>query len=281
MKPPHLAVLVALSFAVPLAASPLAPQTVEAPPAVEPGSPTQVLVLGSYHFANPGLDVIQIEVADVLSPGKQDEIRGVVEALARFSPSRIAVEVEPSRGSHLDSLYQAYRAGEYDLARNESQQLGFRLAAALGHPCVHPIDHPGGFPFAAVMEYARLHDPAFLGKVGAEMERITAEHTRRQQEDSVGQILRALNDPAQLAADHALYLRFAGVGAGDGYVGAELLSRWYERNLHIFSNLAAMAEPGDRILVIIGAGHAPTLREFVASHPAMVLVDPLEYLPPP
>ncbi|CAN5736878.1 hypothetical protein BH23GEM8_BH23GEM8_22260 [soil metagenome] len=47
-------------------------------------SQAAVLVLGTFHFANPGLDVIQTEVADVLSASRQAEIRAVVAALARF-----------------------------------------------------------------------------------------------------------------------------------------------------------------------------------------------------
>jgi hypothetical protein len=36
--------------------------------------PAQVLVPGTCHFANPGLDVVQTEVPDVLTSAKQDEI---------------------------------------------------------------------------------------------------------------------------------------------------------------------------------------------------------------
>jgi len=83
----------------------------------------------------------------------------------------------------------------------------------------------------------------------------------------------------RLEAEHGTYMRFNRVGAGDTYVGAELVSTWYERNIHIFANLQRISEPGDRILVIFGAGHAPILRELVESDPEMTFVAAGPYLP--
>ena len=273
MKPTPLArstgaLLASLALALPLAAQ-------------APAEPAQVLVLGTYHFANPGLDVVKVDVDDVLSATRQAEIGAVAAALARFRPTRIAVERLPSAAPRLDSLYAAYRAGGHALGRDETEQLGFRLAAILDHPRVHPIDHGGEFPFAAVMEYAQAHDPAFVASIQAELGRVAAEAERRQREHTIGEILRLTNDPARLAADHGAYLRMARVGAGDGYVGAELLAKWYERNIRIHANLQRVAEPGERVLVIVGSGHAPILRELIGYDPAMTLVEARDYLPAP
>lgn len=243
------------------------------------GDTTQVLVLGTYHFANPGLDVAKTEVADVLSIERQAEIQAVVDALARFRPTKIVVEHEPASAARLDSLYGAYVEGRHELSRDETQQLGFRLAARLGHARVYPIDYRNDFPFEAMMAYAQEHDTAFVRFVDEELARQTAAANRAQRESTVGEILRSKNAPRQLAADHGTYMRFARVGSGDTYVGAELVAKWYERNIHIFANLQRVAEPGDRVLVIFGAGHAPILRELVTYDPDMTLVDAAPYLP--
>jgi len=47
----------------------------------------KLLILGTYHFANPGLDAVQTQVADVLSEEKQREITAVLTTLATFKPS--------------------------------------------------------------------------------------------------------------------------------------------------------------------------------------------------
>ncbi|MBA2669384.1 MAG: hypothetical protein H0U67_03320 [Gemmatimonadetes bacterium] len=256
-----------------LSALPLASQS--APRAEK----AQVLVLGTYHFANPGLDVVKTEVADVLTAAKQAEIRALVEEIARFRPTRVAVEHVPASADRLDSLYSAFRSGRYELGRDETEQLGFRLAARFEHERVHPIDVRGEFPFGPVMEYAAAKDTASLRLIQVEIARISAEDSRVQRELTVGEILRHINDPALLAHGHGIYVRVARVGAGDTYVGADLLSKWYDRNIRIAANIQQLARPGDRVLVIIGGGHAPILRDLIMADPELSLVDPLQYLP--
>jgi hypothetical protein len=68
------------------------------------------------------------------------------------------------------------------------------------------------------------------------------------------------------------------VGADSPFVGLEPTAKLYRRNLRIFANLTRIAEPGDRILIIYGASHAHFFRDFIASHPRMTVVDPLDYL---
>ena len=244
-----------------------------------PENPAQVLILGTYHFANPGLDVVQMEVADILSTQKQAEVNEVVEALAAFRPTRIAVEVRAPSVAALDSLYEAYRGGHHALGRSEVQQLGFRLADRFDHARLYAIDHEGEFPFAAVMGYAQEHDPDLVRLVQSELGEIGAEASRQQREDTLSEILRLHNDPGSIAEGHGLYLMMSGVGAGDTYVGADLLAHWYERNIRTFADLRAIAAPGDRILVIFGSGHAAILRELVGSDPALELVEANDYLP--
>ena len=257
----------------------LAPAAAARAQAADPAPPAEVLVLGVYHFDNPGLDVVKNEVADVLTPPKQAEVEAVAEALARFRPTRIAVEVRAERAARLDSLYRAYREGRHALGRNEVQQLGFRLAARFGHPRLYATDHDGAFPFAELMAYAARHDTAFVAEAQAELARITGEMNLQQREWNVGRILRAQNDPAWIARGHALYMRMARVGADDTFVGADLVAAWYARNLRIFASVQRLAEPGERVLVIYGAGHAAILRELVRSTPGMRLVEAADYLP--
>lgn len=240
--------------------------------------PPQVMVLGTYHFANPGLDVVQTDVADVLTPEKQDEIMELIDLLTDFRPTKIAVEVRHNQASQLDSLYTAYRKGSHTLTRNEVQQLGFRLAEQFDHSRLYPIDHEGEFPFGAVMEYAQQHDLDFLEYIQNTLQEITEEQNRLQKEKSIVEILRLDNNPERIDWGHDHYINTARVGAGDTFVGANLLSKWYERNIYIFSSLQVIAEPEDRILVIIGSGHLAIIRELIKSDSRLVLIEPLDYL---
>jgi hypothetical protein len=115
--------------------------------------------------------------------------------------------------------------------------------------------------------------------VQRELAAIAAEGNRRQRELTIGEILRLSNDPAEIAGGHGAYMRLARIGAGDSYVGADLLAKWYERNIRIFNHIQLVADPGERILVVIGSGHLATLRELVAADPPLTLVDAIDYLP--
>jgi len=240
--------------------------------------PIDVLFLGTYHFANPGLDVVRTDVADVLAADRQAEIIAIVNALARFQPTKIAVERTADAAPRLDSVYAAYRAGDHPLTRNEIQQIGFRLAAMLGLERLSPIDVHGDFPFDAVMAYATAHDSDFVRFIEAAIASVTAEENRRQTL-SIAENLALRNDPADIAQGHAFYLRIATVGAGDTYVGADLVAKWYDRNIRIFANLQRVAQPGDRILVLFGSGHAAILRELIQHDSRMRLIEPRDYLP--
>jgi hypothetical protein len=242
--------------------------------------PVRVMVLGTYHFANPRLDVVKTEVADVMTPGRQAEIERIAAALARFRPTHVAVEALPGTAPRWDSLYAAFRAGRHALSRDERQQLGFRVAARMQHPRVHPIDHEGDFPFQELMAYAQAKDTASARMLGETIARVTAEENRRQRELGIAAHLRLQNEPREIAAGHAMYLRLNAIGAGDGYAGSGVVSAWYTRNLRIFANLQRLVRPGERVLVIFGAGHSAILRELVRGTPGMALVEPNDFLPP-
>ncbi|MHC5064525.1 MAG: DUF5694 domain-containing protein [Planctomycetota bacterium] len=240
--------------------------------------PAQVMVLGSYHFANPGLDIAKFEVADVLAEEKQAEILEIVDALALFEPTKIAIEADPRQAVQFERRYQNYREGNHELTRNERQQLGFRLADLCDHEKLYPIDHSGNFPMQEVMAYAQEKDPEFVKFYEDSIKQIETEANEWQRTLSIGEILRRENSPERIAGGHDLYLKTARVGAGDDPVGARLVTAWYERNIHIFANLAAIAEPGERILVIMGAGHLGTLKELIQGSSEMTWVSALDYL---
>ncbi|HLU06478.1 MAG TPA: DUF5694 domain-containing protein, partial [Woeseiaceae bacterium] len=97
-----------------------------------------VLLIGTYHMSNPGLDRFNLEADDVLAPPRQAEVQRVVESLAEFRPTVVAVEA--SAGPGVNGNYAEWRAGDRPLSANETEQLGFRVAAAAGLERVEGID---------------------------------------------------------------------------------------------------------------------------------------------
>src|SRR5262249_60529577 len=66
---------------------------VASPPAVAIGAePVKVIVVGTFHMSNPGHDIHNMKVDDVLAPKRQTEIAALTSALAGFRPTRVAIE---------------------------------------------------------------------------------------------------------------------------------------------------------------------------------------------
>ena len=232
----------------------------------------EILILGTYHMASPGRDVHNMEVDDILSERRQDEISELLEVLRRFRPTKIAVEAAVTSG-RIRERYASYRAGDYTLSRNEIDQVGIRLAADLGHAEVYAVDEDGEFPFYRVQNYAKANEleaqfDSIQAILGAGVERQSAflrEHT-------VLETLALMNSDSASAAGVAGYYAYVPFGEPYEYAGPDLIARWFERNIRIYHNIRALVEsPDDRILVVYGAGHLGWLRQNVRDDPTVRL----------
>ncbi|QZH74627.1 MAG: hypothetical protein JY451_13330 [Erythrobacter sp.] len=271
-----------------LAIAAMAASPVEATAQSDPdpqARPTEVMVLGTYHWSNPGRDVINMQVDDVLAPRRQREIAVLAESLAQWQPTHIVVEwlAEPP-----GLTVPEYAEAEELLAerRNESVQLGFRLARMLGHDAVYGFDEqpsdgePDYFPFGAVQQFAvESGRMAMIEELFAEIEaRLNAQQADLAQQ-TIAESLFVHNDPEIVERDHdRAYYSLLQIGDGDAQPGAELNAYWYMRNAKMFAKLDMIAEPGDRVLVIVGSGHLTWLRHFVQRVPGYRLVEPMPFL---
>jgi hypothetical protein len=233
----------------------------------------QVLVIGSYHMSNPGLDAVSVTADDVLAPKRQREIDSLAAKLAAFRPTKVAVEIPFGRDSTSNALYRRYVAGSYVLDRTEMQQLGFRAARSAGLSRIYGVDYDLDVNLAPVMVWALTHGQPELALAAQSLStRLIAEADSMMKHATVGQIITALNS-ARADSAHGIYLAALRVGADTSYPGADVAARWYERNLRIAANvLRVIDSPADRVLVIIGAAHAPILRELLGRVPGVRVV---------
>ncbi|HYR07074.1 MAG TPA: DUF5694 domain-containing protein [Longimicrobium sp.] len=238
-----------------------------------PAPRAQVMILGTYHMDNPGQDYANATADDVLAPHRQAEMAAVAQALAEFRPTRIAIEAPPSRDSLFNARYAQYRAGTHALGRDEREQLGFRLAGMLGHDRVYPVDYRLDMDVGGVMQYAAQNGQGELAqRMGSTIQTIVADMNARMATTPIGAILAEANS-ARADSMHGWYMVMATVGRDTTYTGAREVSNWYTRNLHIFANIARVAQPGERVLVIMGSGHGTLLRQFVDESPDLDLVS--------
>lgn len=243
-------------------------------PGAKPAAPprAEVLVLGVYHMANPGHDIFNTQADDVLAPKRQAEIVQLVTALAKFHPTKIAVEADVY-DKRVPKAYADYLAGKHELTRNEIEQIGFRLARELGHKAVYPVDADGDFPYQRLVNYAKgsgrtKEFEAISGEIGVMVKAqndYLASHT-------ILETLLSMNADDKVAGDVGFYYRQAHLGEPGDWAGADLVSDWFRRNMRIYSNVVQLADsPNERVLVIFGAGHLGWSRPDFANDPSFRL----------
>jgi len=235
-----------------------------------------VMVLGVFHMGNPGRDLHNVHADDMLAPKRQAEIAAAVSSLARFHPTRIDVE-----WSNDDAVtqYDAYLKDTLPPKRNEVVQLGFRLAKLSG-ATVRGVDVEMDFPYPVVQDYAETHGMnSLFAEANAGTAKMVEEDQALMNSGTVAQILRRANDANRIRTDLAFYGRMLQIGRGDIQPGADLLAAWYKRNFYICANIVQNTKPGDRIVVIYGAGHEYPLRTCLNQMPGYKLVEPNAYLP--
>lgn len=268
---------VVLSFAL---ASAVTPQSGPAQAQAVPQPKPEILVVGTYHMANPGHDIFNSTADDVLSPKRQAEIAELLTVLKRFRPTKIAVE-STVYDDKVKKQYADYLAGKYALTRNEIDQVGYRLAKELGMKTVFPVDYDGDFPWQRLVNYAKAtgKSPQF-DQLYAEM----GAYFRKQGEFMPGhtilETLLFMNDDGRVAGEVGFYYREVHFGDPGDYAGPDLLTSWYQRNMRIYNNIASLiGSPDERILVIYGAGHLGWLRQAAGNDPTVRLRKLAEFVP--
>jgi len=250
------------------------------------GSKPGLMILGTFHFRDAGKDGYKPKFPfNVLSDKRQAEVEDLVNSLAEYKPTKIAVEWKKNTDQpFLDSLYQQYLEGKYTLGENEIYQVSFRLGKKLGHAKLYCVDAPARWypdvpadsAFAAQFNQSRFDDTLYNDKF----------YKFYQLQDSLKTVYSLKRSLQRVNSDEADYL-FHGhyligsykYAAGNQYPGADNLTGWYNRNLRILSNVLQLAEKeDDRIFLLIGHGHLPILRQAARSTPEIKLTEAMEYL---
>lgn len=232
----------------------------------------KVLLVGTFHFEYYDLDAHVTDKdkrVNVKEPKRQKEMEELVEYIARFKPTAIAVEAGPNTG-WLMKRYRKYQRTD-SLRADEMEQLGFRLMKRFNIDTIHGVD--AGTLLGDLWDApdsAVLHP--LLDSIYADWD-FTSDDVVSQRykayynasdaycaDHTLLQSFRFMNADKTLDRDFGAYL------AGDfklgEYRGADgLAMHWYARNLRIFRNIQELhLKPDDRLLVIYGAGHMGILK---------------------
>jgi hypothetical protein len=254
-------------------------------PAAAAPAPVEVMIVGAYHFGNPGLDINNIKVDSVLTPERQRDLERVAKALATFKPTHVMVEMQSEAPDFAIAEYQRFDDAMLAKDANEIVQIGYRTARAAGLQTVNGIDEqpkpgePDYYPYDKVQETAaKFGQTAALDALNIPVVASLKDFEQAQKTHSVGAMLLKVNDPAGIQGDMDSYYGMLAIGDHDAQTGADLNAAWYLRNAKIFGKLMQVTKPGDRVLVVYGGGHGFWLRHFAGLVPGYRNVDVRPYL---
>lgn len=260
----------------------------------------RVMVLGTYHMDNPGLDENNINADDVLTEHRQSELRECASKLADWNPDRIAVERPSARMNELNDRYDEYRSGQraYDHeetfpaphskrneptteCRSEVVQIGFRVAEQLDHTFVAAVDeHPDesrydSDPFETRETASERKTPITLRDPVDQVDDLNDQLSS----STITEFHRHINTERELSLNHELMFDRAIRVTGESLGSPLFLERWYGRNIRMVHHLWETMEPTDeRILFPVGSGHVRVLRHLLSEAPMFCPVSPIPYL---
>lgn len=251
-------------------------------PTIDSTAQHQVLTFGTFHFdrSRDGSDVVAKEHIDISKDANQKELGAIVDLLSTFRPDKIAVEWKPTHQKTMDSLYTQYLNGNYSLEKHETFQIGFRLAKRLGHTKVYCIDNNPPFPeyINAIDDWETYADS--LGHLGLwstydiENKRLNTFMDTIQRHLSVNAYLKMINSKKHSKRQKQLWTTgLVNVGYEGPYLGADVVARWYRRNIRLFANAKNLVTTNENLLIIYGGAHKWILDELFEATPDFQVVQ--------
>lgn len=244
----------------------------------------KILLVGSFHFAYYGADAHVTKEEDqvnVLLPQRQKEVEELVDYIAQFKPNKIAVEGGRNSG-YILRRYERYLEDPKSLKANEIDQIGFRLMKQFELDTLYGVNsyglvrglhnHTDSAVIRPILD-SIYKDWNFSneGEMSQRYSRMYDHDDKLALENELLPYFKHMNSDKIIDRDWGAYL--TGDFKNGSYEGADALAmHWYSRNLRIMRNIQNITEPGDRILVIFGAGHMTILKNLFQSSAEYELV---------
>lgn len=236
----------------------------------------QILLIGTFHFENPGHDVAQINTFNVMSAKSQNELNKISDKIKKFGPNKIFVEWQYNKQAKLNEFYNSNTDSLLQKDSDEIVQLALRTAKKLNHKQLFAIDYRNGFPYDSLMTgMTEANQLDLMEQNKALITQFEKNHNAKIRKSSLTDLLLYYNKKETDNENIQWYFQVANrTGKTTNFIGASLVSQWYARNLHMYSLIQKLTQSTDqKIMVLLGAGHAAMLREFVAHDPNFEIVE--------
>ncbi len=209
-------------------------------------------------------------------------IHEIAKKIAAFRPTIILVEMEPYRNPQLAASYNEYLQNPDMRFENpgEIELLAYEVGRLSGTKQVYGIDYQQEYFY---MMQQVLKDPQDTVTYSKYREMIRFNQQRNHIDEKsmkVEELLWLINQPRYL--DHLINLNADLLTTVTAYgypLGTEQASKYYNRNLMMFSNMNSVPiTKDDRIFILMGATHTAFFKDFLRRSPKFIEVNTLDYL---
>lgn len=225
---------------------------------------TEILLVGTFHFNNPGLDIVKNKAFDIKNSKTQTELDIIAQKIADFNPTKIFVERPYQNQKELDSTYNLYKKGTLPVSTDEIYQLAFRVAKLNKNTSLEAIDYNDfGFPFGEVMEIMETRKQTDLKEKIMNITKEVGNDFNKKLENGISLtniLLYHNTDEFRYHANH-IYDIILNAGNETDFEAAHLLAQWNNRNLYMYSLLKKKTTKKDeRVMVLLGASHIANIK---------------------
>ena len=239
---------------------------------------TPVLNVATFHMRETS-DATSTEF-DEHDEENQKEVRKVAKLLAEFKPTIIVVEDLPKNDSLRNIDYLNYVKNPTTKYKNPSEieLLAYEVGRLSGATKIYGIDFKEGYNYNIANELKNAVDKTTANKYWKMLD----ENEKNNPEKGISfyQLFKLNNHPQYLEslivmnADLLTYTSSKGNSEG-----ADEASRFYHRNLVMFSNLNQIPiNKNDRIFILMGGTHTAFFNDFLKRSPKYKLVNTFKYL---
>lgn len=236
----------------------------------------QILLIGTFHYANPGHDVAQVKAFNVMSEKSQKELEIMSDKIKKFGPDKIFVEWTFSKQAELDQFYNKNTDSLFKSDQDEITQLALRTAKKLNHKKLYGMDYHNSFPYdSLMMAMEKANQKDLMKKNDESTKKFEKDHNERLAKSSLQEMMLHYNKKQTENENLQWYLEVANrAGNPDDFSGPSLVSKWYQRNIYMYSLIQKLTESTDnKIMVLVGAGHAAIIRELITHDPTFEIVE--------
>ncbi len=237
----------------------------------------KVVLLGTFHFGAT-TDRNSTKFEDVFSEKRQNELDIVAQKLSKNGIEKIFIEDISDNQKNQEALFEAFKNNKITdekILKNEIVQVAFR-AAKLSNSKLVCADFKQELPYDKIEAWGKKNKDAKYPYSFFEIEYPFKEKRKKLAESTMSEFYIQINNQYTRQAILFDYLHYAlSYGTDKEYVGTDLATSYYGRNLKIFTNILRNIDlkTDNTIVVLFGSSHTAILRQFFENHPYFEIIE--------